>query len=279
MSTAFKRTQSILVDSHVHIHDCFDLPGFFNSAFKNFQAASNQEQCPCLLLLTEAKSENYFRLLSQAVKAKNSHLFKLRDWEIKPTQESASLCAFHSENEEIFLIAGRQIITAEGIEILALITTQEFEEGKPLEKVIQEIVDCGGIPVLPWGFGKWIGLRGRIVRQFLETQNLPLLFLGDNSGRPNFWAEPYLFKQAKRRGLQILTGSDPLPFPSEFWRAGSYGFSVEGVFNREKPAACIKQILIELTVQPQVYGSLENPFRFVRNQIAMQLFKRHRRSK
>jgi hypothetical protein len=268
--------QTILIDSHVHIYDCFDLQLFFNSTLGNFQRYADNHSYTFVLLLTESTTEFYFEHLSKIANGMASIDLLPIDWTVTTTDEPTALYVHNQSGQGMFLLAGSQIITAEKLEVLALLTTQRFADGKPIASVIQDVRMSEGISVIPWGFGKWMGKRGSIVAQLLVQDDLPLLFLGDNGGRPNFWPEPYFFKLAKQKGLQILPGTDPLPFQSQVGRAGSFGCLVEGVFNPAQPATSIKQLLLESAEQPKPYGVLEQPWAFVRNQIGMQLLKQYR---
>lgn len=264
----------ILADSHVHIHPCFDPALCLDAALAHFLSVNPQGYF--LLLLTESYSERYFEAFYQATYRNHQANFSLGDWTIQRTQENYSLSAVHrSSHYRLFIISGKQISTLEQLEVLALMITDNVAEGQPLATVVKSISSKGGIPVIPWGFGKWMGPRGRILSQFLAQTDLPTLFLGDNSGRPRFWLEPPLFKTAKARGLKILPGTDPLPFPSEGQRPGCFGFSLEGFgkFNPQTPGFSFKQALLNPCVQPMAYGSLEQPYRFIRNQLMMQLLK------
>ena len=277
MTKQLDQQQLILVDAHVHIYSCFELNKFFDSARNNFRQAaanlSNNQPYAAILLLAETSKDNYFDYLASLAQY-NQRLSA--DWTIKTTSESSSLIMCHSQGQLLYLIAGRQIITAENLEVLSLIGKQKIEDGKTLSRVVQETIDGGAIPVIPWGFGKWIGTRGTILEEFLAERDFPYLFLGDNSGRPSFWSKPLYFQLAREKGIQILPGSDPLPFASEFCRSGSFGFAVYGTVDAQTPAQSIKQILLKSTVEPKPYGLPETPYRFIRNQIAMQIVKRQR---
>jgi hypothetical protein len=139
------------------------------------------------------------------------------------------------------------------------------------------VKECGAVPVIPWGFGKWMGTRGKIVRDLLELARKTDIFLGDNGGRPAFLPRPVHFNSAESLGIRILPGSDPLPFSSEYWRPGSFGFLVEGAMNHEHPGKDLGYILLDPNTLPKPYGKLENPYRFFRNQIAMQIRKQLRK--
>lgn len=269
-------SQLVLADAHVHIYNCFNLKDFCNSALSNFgRAAYNQkiDDFQSVLLLTETSNESYFEQLHQSAQSGKN---PIEGWSINLTEEACSLRITNSANQSLFIIAGSQIIVEEDLEVLALATTQRLPDGLPLAKVIHEVVHYNGIPVIPWGFGKWMGRRGKLLSELLEG-SLPVLFLGDNSGRPNFWVYPPHFIQAKARQFHVLPGTDPLPFRSEVDRPGRFGFSMQGSLDPHRPAASLKQRLLDPNLQIQTYGSLENPFRFFRNQISMQIVKRTRK--
>lgn len=277
MHSASDCGEIILADGHVHIHPCFDLALCLDAALANFLSVNPQGYF--LLLLTESPSEQYFEDFYQAACQKSQENLSLGNWTIQTTQENCSLCAVHCHSRhKVFILSGQQIATSEKLEVLALMTTEKFAEGQPLEAVVKTISDKGGIPVIPWGFGKWMGRRGQILSRYLAQKDLPPLFLGDNSGRPWFWPDPLLFKIGRAQGLKVLPGTDPFPFPSEFQRPGCFGFSLEGFgyFDAQRPASSLKQALLNPSVQPRTYGSLEKPFRFIRNQLMMQLLKYQR---
>ena len=269
----------IFVDAHVHIYDCFHLPIFFESAFANFQSEEARmgqgDDFTAALLLTESLKNNWFeRLASYASNKTTAEAKTISGWTFHRTDEDCSLCARGSKNQSLFLIAGRQIVTAEKLEVLALATDKKFKDGAPMEQVIQSIRDMGAIPVIPYGFGKWIGRRGKILRDLLKKTESTKLFLGDNGGRPKFLPRSSHFKQAGKKGIRVLPGSDPLPFPSQCIRPGSFGFSAEGAVSTTHPARDIIRILLDPTNTFQSYGQPEPFLRFFRNQLLMQIIKR-----
>ena len=271
----------IVVDAHVHIYDCFDLHAFLDSALANFrdEAARSQETntFTAFLLLTETAREHWFqRLENHAREGLGIGGNGSKKWTFRGTSESCSLSAQRAGRQTIFLIAGRQIVTAEDLEVLALATDKEFEDGGPLADVIRTVQRSGAIPVIAWGPGKWLGKRGAIIARTLNRLEGSGLFLGDNGNRPTFWPRSSHFRTAQAKGGRILPGSDPLPFPSEYRRPGSFGFSVNGTVTSEYPARDLKRILLDPKTRLKPYGRLERPLRFFRNQSTMQVIK-HRR--
>ncbi len=91
------------------------------------------------------------------------------------TSEENSLLCFNSNGHKIFFIAGRQIVTSEKLEVLALGLREDFKDNKPIEEVIDYIILKNALPVIPWGVGKWSGKRGAIVENLIE-QNPKFFF-------------------------------------------------------------------------------------------------------
>lgn len=271
----------ILVDAHVHIYDCFDLTTFLDSAFINFKSkAAWQGQAnhfSGFLLLAETAGDNWFqRLVSWADERRRIESKSFGKWTLHRTNENSSLWARSNGDHGIYLISGRQVVTAEKLEVLALITDRVYEDGRPLKEVIENIRSTGGIPVIPWGFGKWTGKRGSILSQMLEKVEDSEIFLGDNGGRPVFWPRPSHFRKAQAKGLRILPGSDPLPLDYEVRRVGGFGFWCSGDVDPERPAAGLKQVIFDNLIPLQVFGKRERPVRFFQNQWKIKMSKRTR---
>jgi hypothetical protein len=264
----------ILADSHVHLHDCFEPERVLDSAGENFHRVAiqefNQENFIGVLFLTEVEQANQFEWFRNQLI--NQQEIKFGKWTIGQTQDNVSLLACSPDsNKKIILIAGHQIVTVENLEVLALLMNKKVKSGLSLEETVEKIASAGGIPVLPWGVGKWIGNRGKVLQKFLANYDSSVFCLGDNGGRPIFWQRPSYFKQAEAKGLRILPGTDPLPLASEYDRPGSFGFAIQGSISLESPGEDIKQILLNAKIPIKAYGSLENPVRFVRNQVAIRL--------
>jgi hypothetical protein len=262
----------IILDAHVHIHDCFNLDELFNSAYSNFHEAAELHQghgeVAAFLLLTEGAGQHRFREIM------NQKDFS-RLWRALPTGEAFSLQLARKNHPgfQMFLIAGRQLVTSERLEVLALLSGEKFEEGRPLDRTVEQVRHNGALPVLPWGAGKWLGRRGRTLRRFLENMGPGKLFLADNRCRPGFWQLPDFVRKSS---LKILAGTDPLPFRWEEGRAGSFGsilWKNARAIDARYPAASLHNLLTAPDCNPQSYGRPEALVDFCRNQAAMQLRK------
>ena len=268
-SRAIPNNHHILIDAHVHIYDCFNIDTLLASAWQNFSTqasqAGAQDTFTGVLLLTESHQHNWFQTLSDNV---GEPLSPASPWTVFATAEPYSLKAMDNQGRTIYLMAGRQIVTAEKLEVLALICDRTFPNGLATETTIKAIQTAGGIAVLPWGVGKWVGHRGQLVTHLLHQKHLSPLFLGDNSGRPRFWAKPSYFAQAEH---PILLGTDPLPLTAEAHRPGRFGLMLMEKLNENAPGSTLRAHLLNPAVRWQPYGHLENPWQFVRNQTALKL--------
>jgi hypothetical protein len=262
-----------LVDGHVHLHDCFEVPSFLDAAAANFAAAAKRLGLPggatgCLLLV-ESRGVDHFARLADDTASTGS-------WRVQATREPVSLVARRSGALPIVLVAGRQIVTREGLEVLALGTRATFADGQPLDEALAGVVARDAVPVVPWGVGKWQGARGRLVAALLERDHDQPLFVGDNGGRLGLAPRPKLFARAQSRRVPVLAGSDPLPTPGQLAKVGGYGFVAEVDLDARAPFAALRGYLEGLETSPRTFGRLESLPGFVRSQVAMQVQKRYR---
>ena len=248
---------SALVDAHVHIHPLFPLETFLQGALENFRAAARTAS-GCLLL-AEMAGSRWFRKAPGVVGA----------WTLGSTGEEDSLVARRSTGESLFLVAGRQIAVRERLEVLALGKDADVPDGLPLEETLRRVRDSGALPVLPWGFGKWTGQRGALVAAMLDRPGE--LYLGDNSNRLQLAGMPRLLREAVERGILVLPGTDPLPFPNHAGRAGSFGFVLETALDPRRPAEDLLRRVRALREQPRAYGRGETLPRFLQAQASLQL--------
>ncbi|HEX7183640.1 MAG TPA: hypothetical protein VF756_17525 [Thermoanaerobaculia bacterium] len=259
----------LLVDAHVHFHPSYDFEAFLDGALANFRRGAADVGLPgpftgCLLL-TEMGDARWFRSLLTGSADGGA-------WRIERTAEANSLIARRASGERLVLVAGRQIAASEGLEVLALGRDAEIPDGLPLAETLRQVRESGALPVLPWGFGKWLGRRGALIAGTLAgggDGSRGELFLGDNGGRPGIGGPPQLFAEARVRGVRVLPGSDPLPLPEHERRAGSYGFVLEGALDESRPAEDLLRKIRGLRGQPRVYGRCAALPRFLRDQIGL----------
>ncbi len=239
---------------------------FFNVAinnmdkmYKSIYPADNNFQR--VLLLTESKDNDFFPQFKM-----NGNLGKQSEYKFENTSEDCSLILKKDNKVLCYIMAGRQIVTREKLEILSIASSQKIEDGLPIDDVLKILLDNEQTAVLAWGIGKWFFKRGKIIKGIIEKYHSPYLFIGDNSARPSFWPKPKLYLLAEKYNVRILKGSDPLPYNKEACRVGTFGFVIEGNFQAKMPAESFRNILISNKSNIIPYGQQDSTFSFLRKQ-------------
>lgn len=266
----------IVTDAHTHIYPCYDLDAFISASFRNFTDAAARERLAGwdgLIFLTETRENDYFSRL----KGQGAHTPAHDAWQVTDTEEVFSLLITHRAfpGQRVFVVAGRQIITREKLEVLALAPSLTIGEYQPLDKTIASILGDGAVAVLPWGVGKWLGKRQRILTSFLQQTRAPLLFVGDNGSRPRLWPKPALLQGSRQTGPssppRLLSGSDPLPLTGEEHRVGSFGSIIHATIDPARPAFSTITALADPDTEIGSFGHLQSTFRFIKQQLALRL--------
>ncbi|MFP4222644.1 MAG: hypothetical protein ACLFVN_01080 [Phycisphaeraceae bacterium] len=261
-----------LVDAHVHIHPGIRLVELLDAAAANFRAGARQVQLadgvPGCLMLAESAGVHRFAELAGAAES------RIGRWWVHSTQEPTSLLCETEGEPVLAVVAGRQTVTAEQLEVLGWGVRTGVADGRPIEPTIEHIERLGGVPVLPWGLGKWIGRRGRVVRDLLDRYPPGRLYVSDNGGRLRGTLLPAPLRKAVARGRWNVPGSDPLPLPGQHRRAGSYGLVLRERFEPVQPLASVVAGLGRTSGQPECYGRRSGPRQFLASQAKMQWRKR-----
>lgn len=255
------------VDTHVHFHSCYDEVAFIEAAFANLDpAASDSAEVFAAICLTETASAHWFDSLTSRYPP--GELGGGR-WGIEETEETNSLIVSELTGRKLAIIAGRQIASAEGLEVLAIGLTESIKDGGPIRDIMTSVDAAGGLPVVPWGFGKWSGRRGKLVRTLLDAP--PCRFaLGDNGGRPAAFREPALLQRGREMGFSILPGTDPFPFRWEGSKVGRFGIEWNTALGAGRPYHDLESLISNRRESAQYFGCLEAIPAFIRNQIAIQ---------
>ncbi len=259
----------LLADGHVHLHPCFELGTFLDSARSNLDAAVREipetVADPGILFLTESWGVRRLRgILDEPLP-----LYANR-WTVSAGADGRSALARAEDGRRILLVDGRQIATRERLEVLGLGCVEEIPDGLALEECLARVLASGAVAVIPWGFGKWWSARGRRVAEALAEADHVRVFLGDNGGRLRYGRTPALFARAEALGFRVIPGSDPLPFPREVRRVGSYGFALDAAFDDAAPVASLLSGLAAPGPGFARFGRRASVIEFVCNQVAMQ---------
>jgi hypothetical protein len=240
---------TIVADTHLHVYPFYDA----GTALSNLarRLAEHDAGATRVGVLTERDDCRFFRNLRAGDTCpEGCRVTSLSDDAVSVRVPGG---------EDVILIAGRQIVTRERIEILALTRDRRWPQGESAEDVIRTVRDADAVPVIAWAPGKWFGQRGTVVRRLIEAHAPGELLLGDTSLRPPGWAEPRLMRAARRRGLRVLAGSDPLPFGGEESRLGMYVSRFEGPFDAARPAASLRALLADPETVIESVGRRSSP--------------------
>lgn len=261
------------VDAHVHVYGCFDPGRFLDAAAASFRRhvpGREAEGTAGVLLLTEAAGVDFFATLRSGAGAVG-----LGGWRVRPTGDPAAV-EVARDGERLIVCAGRQIATRERLEVLALLTDASFDDGGELRETMARVRDAGGVPVIPWGFGKWLGRRAEILAGAMEAWRArgERVLLGDNGNRLRRGGGPAPFEEVRREGGLVVPGSDPLPFRSHERRGGTYGFIGPVDLDPDRPASSLRDYLRSADGPLEVFGRRVGPARFVTDQVVLQVRQR-----
>lgn len=235
------------------------------------RAADVAAPCDLAICLTESAGVHAFQSLVTAADQGES----VGGWSLQKTPEPDSLKALHADGNALWVFAGRQIVTTDNLEVLCLGRDASMaDRADSTEGVASRVASLGAIPVVPWGFGKWKGARGAVVRLLLGASGPRPLWLGDNSGRLAGGREPALFGEAGQAWIGVLPGSDPLPFARQQAIVGRYAAIFDGALHPDAPFETLRQLILAAGSEIACCGTREHFFGFVVNQVAMQIRKR-----
>ena len=207
-----------LLDTHLHLYPSYDLPRAINQLLDS--SADRGEQISRGACLAERHDCQYFKRLRDGD-------IKLDDFELDCPEENELRLTRNKDGLSLNLLPGRQVITRENIEILALACPEMIDDGQPALDVIFQLNQLKRIPVLTWSPGKWFGQRGELVTRLITELDKQDFLIGDTTLRPYGWLTPRLMKRAQQIGFTVVAGSDPLPFSGEESWLGAYYTVVE----------------------------------------------------
>lgn len=256
------------VDLHVHLYSGFNIDLAVDSAWKNVRSGCKQlpfGQCWCLASPPGIDGLNDLAVMAD-VQSSNTKVTTVRD------VQGRAMVILENKDGEIAVVPGTQAISAEGLEVLSLAAELPDTDSAGLEALVDLVRKKGGVPVIPWGVGKWLGRRGQLVARVVRNSKIdaPLLF-ADNANRPWWWPYPRLLRSAARRGLVVVSGSDPLPIKGDETRISSAGITCE-VSSAKTAWQDIRRSLFEATGTPvTVFGLPMSNLKFWHHQLLLRL--------
>jgi hypothetical protein len=236
----------IAVDTHVHLYPDHAADRLLGSAHDHLKRIAPDAE-RFALCLTERAGHTAFADLAAGTRAAPG-------WTLHATPEPAALLARSSNGAELLLLAGRQIVTTERLEVLALGADERWPDGQPIRDVLNQVHAARALAVLPWGLGKWLGARGALMQRLIANATPGDFALADTYLLPVLTRRPPPLRRAEKRGFRILAGTDPLGRAGEESIAGRYGVLVEGAWNDAQPATSLLRLLGDTTVPLRTIG-------------------------
>lgn len=242
---------ALWVDTHVHIYPHYNVRRALDCAIGNLPG-------PRAICLTERSDCHFFDSLKSS---------PLAGFAVQVTASEDAAKLTRPDGESIWVFPGRQIVTAERLEVLALVTTSEFPDGRPMVETVESILAAGGLPVLAYAPGKWCGTRSAVVETTIKEFGAKIL-LGDSRHRFGKW-EPKFFQIARDVGAKIIAGSDPLPLPSEEAALGQYAVKYQSGIDEQRAAESMRSMITGEV--GGIVGSRSNIFEFAIRYLTLKL--------
>lgn len=251
----------ILVDGHVHLYPVYDYEKAIETGIDNLSTICSPQNCTFVFLLTERSDCNFYRDVTNGELTDNSNLVFSKN-----KQDQSLIVRLQKNEQQVYIIPGRQIVSSENLEVGALFTDYAVEDKRfSSEELVHNILGENGIPVLNWAPGKWFGKRGKLVEKLLTLYSPKQLWLGDTTMRTTLWPTPALMKKGIQKGFHVIAGSDPLPFRGEENMLGSYASLLQGPLDPERPAASLRALMLS-TSRVERAGRRSPLFPFLRRQ-------------
>ncbi len=250
----------ILFDGHVHLYPDYDWALALRTLFTNLGPKGIR-----LGFLTESAGCRFYQAACE-----NPSAFVRAGIAVQPGPGPNALTVTLAETVLGVLIAGRQIVTAERLEVLAIGTDASLPDGQPVAQTLDLVRECGGVPALSWSPGKWFSARGRLIESLITSRTPGSFLLGDTALRPTCWPMPRLMQMARDRGFKIIGGSDPLPLSHEEQQLGTYGVSAMIAFDPLAPADSVRRMLTYSNTIFAPIGKRSAPLSFARRWLSNQ---------
>lgn len=258
-----------LIDGHVHLHEEFRLDRVLESAVLNAakltpNADEDIEERVVVLLLAQIPAADPL----EDLKHRASHC---SSW-THVVPDDTSMVFTKSDGSTVVVVAGRQLVSAEKLEVLSLCSRSEIPNGLPLCDALRAVREAEAVAVLPWGFGKWWFSRGQLLRQFLATKDVDdgSVLLGENGCHWTLMGETAA-KLGRQYGVPILAGSDPLPIPVHEQRAGNFGSLIHAAIDLDAPTEWLRRHLQNPAEPLETVGRGRTLLQFARDQVGVRM--------
>jgi len=202
---------SFIADGHIHLYPDFNLEDALVSSHQkllNLATSGTVEK----VALFSVEPQGQFEFL----KIKSGQRALPENCEIIEEVSENILKIKTEHGDNLYLIAGRQVITKERLEFSVLFSTEDIDDGLSYEQLNSSI--GSSVLTLNWSPGKWMFERAEVVKNLVDENSD--LILCDTALRFRGFPLPEVMKLENN----IIAGSDPFPLENEEQRIGNYGF-------------------------------------------------------
>lgn len=241
----------IACDCHVHVYPKHNLAKLLEHAWNNLQDIAPDSEIK-VLCLTERFDCHFFKNAAQELCSLPEITF----------EQGSDWLKVSFKNKTLYILPGRQIITAERLELLALTKDVTTPDGLSYQQAFADIQQQGALSVINWAPGKWFFKRGALISKIIDSATTGSLLFCDTTLRCKGWPEPNLMRKAKSKGFKIIAGSDPLPIAEEEQRAGSYAILADVDFDEKNPGESLRLMLSN--APREIIGQRNNPLTMLR---------------
>ncbi|MBU2677973.1 MAG: hypothetical protein KJP16_12920 [Gammaproteobacteria bacterium] len=264
----------LIVDGHVHFYEPGHVQTALSAASANFRSTARSSGIGVdygLLMLADPGASPGFKWATRLPYADSPE--DLSDkWQVVSNPDDSVLHVAKVGALPIAILAGRQVISSENLEVLIFPPGGIGKEMLPVTELVGQAAQRRALVIIPWGVGKWFGKRGQIVSSILSDSVDGQVLVGDNGGRPRIWNRVRLLEDARARGIPNIAGTDPLPVPGEERRVGTFGVSVSAAVSHEWTTEDFLTVLRKEISVP--FGRQMSATGFIRKQLALRIKKR-----
>lgn len=203
----------IRIDPHAHLYDTYSVKEWCEAVLRN--ARVDQGALPVVIIVDREGQRSLDRLRQEVP--------TFGAWRELGNGGAGEISCGGST---FIVVQGVQYVTQERCEVLGLGVARGAPDGLAASNYLSLICQHGGIVCLPWSPGKWLGSRGRVVREILSREQPGLITVGDIAIRSWFGPPSTLLWFARKRGFSILRGTDPLPRRGDATLVCSFGLEI-----------------------------------------------------
>lgn len=247
------------LDAHVHVYAAHDVDWLLRQLLAHAGRWAPGALAAMVLLARRQVPDAWSRWVQTGA--------GIAGWRVSPAGGNDPACDLVSARGRVRVYPGRQLVTAERLEVAAIGCADDVPEGLDLDETCAAIRSAGCFPVPMWGAGKWLGARGRHIRDWAERTKPGEGALGDTGMRPLGWPMPAAMRLAAARGLPVLAGSDPMPRAPDARLAGRYGSRISLCRGGVPDTADLVQCLADPGADIRPSGRRSNPVTFLVRQL------------